>query len=179
MIAESHKSTGSTEGHKLADSSILQSVRVSDTPRRLKLCRQAILNRDFEMLAKISEIDCILMHSVMMTSNPALFYWFPATISIIKSVIKWRQNGLPVFYTIDAGPNIHVICLKEAESEIINRLSALPGENKIISSSPGGKARIINEPENWGLLRLILWQMYIFVRTLLEPDNYQIVCLVV
>jgi diphosphomevalonate decarboxylase len=148
VIAEKHKSTGSTEGHRLADTSILQSRRVADTPRRLKLCRQAILDRDFEKLAKIAEIDCILMHSVMMTSTPALFYWLPTTLSIINSVRSWRQNGLPVFFTIDAGPNVHVICSNEVEFEIKNKLSAIPGIIKIISSSPAGEARLINNPDH-------------------------------
>ncbi|MGD2155278.1 MAG: diphosphomevalonate decarboxylase [Anaerolineales bacterium] len=143
VVAEEHKSTGSTEGHKLADTSVFQSMRVSDTPRRLNICRNAIFNHDFDALAKISEIDCIMMHAVMMTSTPALFYWLPTTVTIINKVRIMRQYGMPIFYTIDAGPNVHVICPNENEAEIKNKLSSIPNVKKIISSYPGGKARII------------------------------------
>jgi diphosphomevalonate decarboxylase len=77
IVEPQPKSTGSTEGHHLASTSPLQAGRVADAPRRLQLCRQAILERDFDALAAITELDSNLMHAVMMTSSPPLFYWQP------------------------------------------------------------------------------------------------------
>ena len=79
IVSQAHKPTGSSEGHPLAETSPLQAARVADTPRRLVLCRQAILDRDFESLAELVELDSNLMHAVMMTSMPPLLYWQPAT----------------------------------------------------------------------------------------------------
>ena len=112
VISRVHKPTGSTEGHALADTSPLQAARLADAPRRLDLCRQAILERDFEALAQVVELDSNMMHAVMMTSSPPLVYWQPATLAIMHAVSTWRQQGLPACYTNDAGPNVHVLCLQ-------------------------------------------------------------------
>ena len=80
VVASGHKSVGSTEGHALAGSSPLQAARVADAPRRLDLARRALLERDFPALAEIVEQDSSMMHAVMMTSSPPLYYWEPAFI---------------------------------------------------------------------------------------------------
>ena len=70
-------------------------------------------------------------------------YWCPETIRIMHAVVQWRQEGLPVCYTIDAGPNIHVICEGEIAALIIERLSRLDGVQTVLSSKPGGAAHLI------------------------------------
>jgi diphosphomevalonate decarboxylase len=142
VVSAGHKSTGSTEGHALAGTSPLQEARVADAPRRLEICRQAILQRDFAMFAEIVEQDSDLMHAVMMTSRPALFYWEPATLSVMDMVRTWRKEGLPVAYTIDAGPNVHVICLQERADEVREKLSALQGVSRVLTTDAGGPARV-------------------------------------
>jgi len=143
IISQSHKLVGSTEGHRLAVSSLLQNARVADAPRRLTLCREAILNRDFSALAEVAELDSNLMHAVMVTSNPRLVYYEPATVLIMKFVAEWRHYGLPVFYTIDAGPNVHVITLTDHSKHVQALLASLPGVEKVLSSIPGGAAHLV------------------------------------
>jgi diphosphomevalonate decarboxylase len=142
IVREEEKAIGSTEGHSVASSSALQDARIGDAKRRLDICRRAIVNRDFESLSQVVEEDSNMMHSVMITSNPPIFYWEPATINIIKSVERWRKEGLHVCYTIDAGPNVHCICTSESAPEIQARLSNLQGVNRVLSSKPGGACRI-------------------------------------
>src|SRR5512137_1601706 len=69
VLSEAHKPTSSTQGHAMASSSPLQAARVADAPRRLEICRRALLECDFEALASIIELDSDLMHAVMMTSS--------------------------------------------------------------------------------------------------------------
>ena len=57
VLETAQKPVGSTEGHALAATSPLQDARVSDTPRRLDICRSAVLNRDFDSLAEVIEQD--------------------------------------------------------------------------------------------------------------------------
>src|SRR5215207_4615582 len=90
IVSASHKKTGSTEGHSIAPTSPLQTARVADAPRRLELCRSAILNCDFDSFASIVELDSDMMHSVMMTSTPALHYWKPASLDVMSCVRQWR-----------------------------------------------------------------------------------------
>ncbi|OGO34924.1 MAG: diphosphomevalonate decarboxylase [Chloroflexi bacterium RBG_16_54_18] len=142
VVSREHKFTGSYKGHQLADTSPLQASRLKDAPKRLDICRRAILNCDFEALAEVVELDSNMMHAVIMTSNPRLQYWLPATITIMLEVSRWRISGTAVCYTIDAGPNVHVLCDSEHASEISKQLTSLPGVLEILISHPGGATRL-------------------------------------
>ncbi|MEJ5313082.1 MULTISPECIES: diphosphomevalonate decarboxylase [Anaerolinea] len=145
ILSTHHKPVGSTEGHALASTSPLQSARVADTPRRLNVVRRAILERDFPALAEMIEHDSNLMHAVMMTSTPPLFYWEPVSLTIMKAVREWRASGLPCGYTLDAGPNVHVLCPSEFAGEVTNHLKAIPGVQTVLLASAGGPARLVKE----------------------------------
>jgi diphosphomevalonate decarboxylase len=145
IVHRGHKVVGSTEGHSLAHTSPIQVERVKGAPKRLAGCREAILTRDFESLANVMELDCHLMHAVMMTSTPRLIYWRPETISIMKAVTSWRSQGIPACYTIDAGPNVHVICEAGSENLIESWLRQLPGVIDVITSPVGDKTRLLAE----------------------------------
>lgn len=143
LIEEEHKETGSSEGHLLASTSPLQPARVADTIRRLEICRSAIKNKDFSALADIIELDSNILHAVMMTSHPALYYWEPASLNVIKAVQSWRKTGLGVACTLDAGPNVHVICEQSNSELIIHRLKSMPGVKEVLACTPGGKAHLL------------------------------------
>jgi diphosphomevalonate decarboxylase len=143
IVETSHKLIGSTDGHKAAASSPLQAARVKDAERRLDLCRSAILQHDFVALSHILELDSNLLHAVAMTSNPAIYYWLPATLSIMHAVITWRNSGLPVAFTIDAGPNVHVICEEESKTMVIEKLTHVEGVQQVIASGVGAGARLV------------------------------------
>ena len=142
VVSQAHKRTGSTEGHELASTSPVQAARVVDAPRRLKICREAILNRDFHAFASIVEQDSNLMHGVMMTSAPPLLYWEPGTLSVMHQVASWREKGLPVCYTIDAGPNVHVLCLSSVLESVQQGLRQLTGVRDVLVARPGGGVRV-------------------------------------
>jgi diphosphomevalonate decarboxylase len=143
IVSASHKKTGSTEGHSIAGTSPLQAARVADAPRRLEICRNAILETDFNTFASIVELDSDMMHAVMMTSTPALHYWKPASLEVMNCVRQWRMEGIPVCYTVDAGPNVHVIC-PETEANIIDkRLREINGVENVLVARAGGPAKII------------------------------------
>ena len=143
VTSTGHKPISSTEGHALAFTSPLQIARVEDAPRRLDICRRAIFERDFLGLAEMIELDSNLMHAVILTSRPPVFYWLPATVAIMQAVTSWRQEGLPAGYTIDAGPNVHVICLAQDAGEITRRLEQIPGVLQVITAFPGGSAHLV------------------------------------
>jgi diphosphomevalonate decarboxylase len=143
VVSRAHKPTGSTQGHALAQGSPLQATRVASADERLEICRNAIRQRDFASLAAVTELDCNLMHAVMMTSQPPLLYWQPATLAIIHAVQGWRASGLPVFYTIDAGPNVHVFCPADAGPEVAKRLAQIEGVKEVLSAHPGGPAQLL------------------------------------
>jgi len=143
ILSAAEKPTGSTEGHALAGTSPLQAARVADASRRLDLCRAALLGRDFEAFAEIVELDSNLMHAVMMTSAPPLFYWQPATLTVLQAVRAARRGGLPVCATLDAGPNVHVLTLAGEAERARSLLAGLPGVKEVRLARPGGAARRI------------------------------------
>ena len=144
ILSDQHKSVGSQAGMRMAPTSPFQQARVLDSQRRVDLCRKAILDRDFAALASISELDSNMMHAVMMTSHPPLFYWHPQSLAIMKAVKTWQKEGLPVTYTLDAGPNVHVICLQSVTDEVLSRLRAFPEVLTVMTGTPAGPARLLN-----------------------------------
>lgn len=143
IVANEHKPVGSSEGHRLAGTSPLQAARLAGAGQRLEQCRNAILARDFASLAEIAELDSNLMHAVMMTSRPSLFYWQPVSLELMKIVPQWRKGGLPVFYTLDAGPNVHLICEAGSVQALKSRLDEIPGVIRTIQAVPGGPAHLV------------------------------------
>lgn len=142
LISTAHKKTGSTEGHALAASSPLQAGRVAGAAQRLDICANAIRARDFAALAEVVEADSTLMHAVMMTSQPPLFYWQPLTLAVMQAVRDWRAHGLPVCFTIDAGANVHCLCEATAAGQVQAGLQSL-GIGETLYATPGGPARLI------------------------------------
>ena len=145
IISTAHKAVSSQEGMLNARSSPFQTARIADTPRRLAICKQAVLERDFDTLAKVIEQDSNMMHAVMMTADPPLFYWHRRSLALMKAVKTWQGEGLPVTYTLDAGPNVHVICPQTVAGKIIDRLQNFPGVQEVIQAFPAGPARLIHE----------------------------------
>jgi diphosphomevalonate decarboxylase len=145
IVSSDPKSTGSAEGHALAGTSPLQAARVTDAPRRLETCRNAILRRDFAAFAEIVELDSNMLHAVMMTSHPALFYWLPASLTVIQAVREARSKGQPVCYTVDAGPNIHVITEAAETERTAGFLRSLPGVREVLIAHVGGPAGLLSE----------------------------------
>lgn len=144
IVSRAHKRTGSSAGHDTAASSPYQAARVASAAERLRALKSAIMGKDFERFAEIVEADSNLMHAVMMTSRPPLFYWAPLSLAIMTAVRHWRiDENLQVCYTLDAGPNVHCICAEQDAAAVALRLQALSGELEIMRSGVGGGAAIL------------------------------------
>lgn len=125
VVSKAHKNVGSKVGHRSAPTSDLQQARITGAEARFAQCKSAILTRDFASFADVVEEDSNLMHAVMMTSRPPLFYWLPPTLAIMESVRNWRADGVQVCYTLDAGPNVHCICVREAADFVSQQLKGM------------------------------------------------------
>jgi diphosphomevalonate decarboxylase len=137
------KKIGSAENHRLAASSAYFPARLAELPARLEAVRAAITTRDLAALGEAVEADAVSMHAVCMTSRPPSFYWNAGTMTVIQAVRGWRAEGLQSYFTIDAGPNVHVICDAVDRDEVERRLRELPGVLFTIGNGVGAGARII------------------------------------
>jgi diphosphomevalonate decarboxylase len=144
LVEKTEKEISSTQGHKIASTSPLQRSRVQDAPRRLEKCISAILKKDFLAFSEIIELDSDMMHAVMMTSRPPINYWHPTTVAIMREVRNMRKNGIAAAYTLDAGPNVHVICTEEYRHEVAQYMREIPGVIEVMISPPGKGASIVS-----------------------------------
>jgi len=108
----------------------------------LKLVKEGIKGKDFEKVGQSAEHNCLKMHALMIATKPAIVYWIPATTEIIQSVLAWREEGLKCYFTIDAGPNVKVLCLEKDEEEVNKRLKNLEGVVETIACKPGDGAKL-------------------------------------
>ena len=104
--------------------------------------RDAIRRRNFAALAEVAEANCLKMHAAAIAARPPLIYWNAATLHCITLIQRLRREGLPVFFTIDAGPQVKAICEPRARAEVEQALRALPGVLQIITSSLGRGAEL-------------------------------------
>ncbi|MFN8563089.1 MAG: diphosphomevalonate decarboxylase [Anaerolineae bacterium] len=143
VVSRAHKQVGSTAGHRSAATSDLQGARIAGAEDRFETCKRTILDRDFTAFAEVVEHDSNLMHAVMMTSRPPLFYWLPPTLTIMEQVRRWRAEGLQVCYTLDAGPNVHCICVRKDAQRVSAKLNAMSDVLAVYTTAPAGATRIV------------------------------------
>lgn len=141
---EKRKTVSSSLGMKTtADTSPYYDSWLSSTADDYQEALSALNKRDFARLIDLSESSCLKMHGVMLSSQPPMIYWRPATLACIHAVRDMRAEGLPVFFTIDAGPQVKAVCLPETELAVAERLSSIPGVLATHTVGLGGGARIL------------------------------------
>ncbi len=111
----------------------------------LAAARTAVLERDFSKLAEVSEHSCLKMHSVMWGSRPPVVYWNAATIACMESVRQMQCDGLDVFFTVDAGPQVKVICLPEIADEVHSIVRGTDGVLSTMRTALGQGARVVGD----------------------------------
>jgi diphosphomevalonate decarboxylase len=104
--------------------------------------RAAIQERDLRRLGAIAEHNCLKMHSVMWGSRPPMIYWNSATIACMQTVRDLQSQGIPVFFTIDAGPQLKAICAAEHEEVVRDAMTATTGVVNVMVSGIGTGARL-------------------------------------
>lgn len=102
----------------------------------------AVRARDFSALADLAEHNCLKMHAVMLTTMPPLIYWNPATLACLHRIQELRRGGIPVFFTVDAGPQVKAVCLPSAANQVATDLADIPGVLRILRSPLGEGARL-------------------------------------
>jgi len=138
------KEIGSTEGMvRTEQTSPYYANWVNSSEEDLAEARSAVDHRDFEALAGVSESSCLKMHAVMLTARPGLVYWNGATVECIRRVRKLRSEGLSVFFTIDAGPQVKAVCTPEVFDRVAAELAAIEGVQQVLASGLGEGARVV------------------------------------
>jgi diphosphomevalonate decarboxylase len=117
---------------------------VEEQDMDLATARDAIVVRDFGKLASVAEHNCLKMHSVMWASRPPVVYWNAATLACLERVRELQAEGVGAFFTIDAGPQVKVVCLPGDESRVVDALSSSDGVEAVLISGIGMGAGLVN-----------------------------------
>lgn len=143
VTSEQIKAVSSTEGMKISrDTSPLYKTWLEGSSEDYAEANDAIAARDFDKLRQVAELNCLKMHSVMLTSVPTLSYWNPTTIAVMDIVRGLRAEGTPVFFTIDAGPQVKAVCPPEHADTVAHAFSQIDGVIQTVQCGLGPGAYI-------------------------------------
>ena len=128
ITAHGPKSVSSRVGmkHTMATSPYY-SAWVEHNEARLDDAAAAVLAKDFEKLADLSEASALQMHASAMAAEPGVLYWNSATMACLHAIRDARAQGQGVFFTVDAGPQVKAICLPGASSQVADALRGVSG----------------------------------------------------
>lgn len=137
IVSVGHKDISSAEGHLRAYSSIFFPTRLQNIEKKLTAVRTALAKKDFEALGELTEAEALEFQSILFTSHPAILMLEPGSLQIMHRVQELRQKGIPVYFTMNTGFNIHVLTLPEFEEQVSQELAALSDVKEIIHSQVG------------------------------------------
>ncbi len=146
VISREEKRFSSREGMtRSAETSPYYTAWVETSFQDLAEMRDALHTRDFEKLGELSEYSCLKMHALTISSRPGILYWEPGTITVMHAIRALRRQGLPAYFTIDAGPQVKVLCLPEHQQQILGSLRDIPDIRDIIPAGPGPDATVLED----------------------------------
>jgi len=121
-VSKIRKKVGSTEGmNRTRETSELYRSWPAQAQCDYDELRTAIAAKDFPMLGKTAENNALSMHATMMAAWPPLCYWKPQSVSLMQKVWAAREQGLELYFTMDAGPNLKLLFL-EKDARAVRKL---------------------------------------------------------
>lgn len=142
IVSRDKKHISSTEGHKIASTSPFFETRIKNIDKKIKLLRKYLKEKKFDGFGELIENEALELHSIYLTSSPNLIYLLPESLRLIRTIKKWREGGLPVYFTLNTGQDVHVICEKKNEKKVAKLLSDLDIVRKTIINNPSEGARL-------------------------------------
>ncbi|MEU7646368.1 diphosphomevalonate decarboxylase [Streptomyces huasconensis] len=110
--------------------------------------REALDRGDLDAVGEIAERNAFGMHATMLAARPAVRYLSPATVAVLDGVLQLRRDGTPAYATMDAGPNVKVLCHPADAAQVAETvLAAAPGCSVLTARrGPGARLRMRDEP---------------------------------
>lgn len=144
VVSKNKKEVSTTEGQKLASSSPFFPVRSARIKEKINLIKRYMKEKNFVAFGELIEGEALELHAIMLTSTPSLIYWLPGTLKVMHAVKRWRQKGLEVYFTVNTGQDIHLICQKKDVEKVVKKAQDLSDVQKTIVNYPSQGARLIS-----------------------------------
>lgn len=142
LVETGKKKVSSRLGHNLMKSNPFANERFLQAQNNAKKLLRVLKAGDLEEFIKITESEALTLHAMMMTSQPSFILMKPQSLNIIEEIKAYRkETGVPVCFTLDAGPNIHLLYPKSFKNQIKefieNNLKPYLKENGLIEDEIG------------------------------------------
>jgi diphosphomevalonate decarboxylase len=119
IVSATEKSVSSTAGHALMNDNVYAEQRYAQANANILKLIRAMKESDLDTFGEIVESEAMTLHALMMCSTPSYVLMEPATLSIIADIRAYRkETGHHVYFTLDAGPNIHLLYPDNIREEI-------------------------------------------------------------
>ncbi|MDR2229383.1 MAG: diphosphomevalonate decarboxylase [Flavobacteriaceae bacterium] len=120
LIHEGEKSVSSTVGHGLMKTNPYAERRFQEAHENFATLKDILKTGDLEGFIKLTEHEALTLHAMMMMSDPAFILMKTGTLEVINKIWEFRRiTGLPLFFTLDAGANVHLLFPNDIESDKI------------------------------------------------------------
>ncbi len=146
IVDDNRKDVSSTEGmRRVVETSPYYEGWISSTEKDLADIKEAIANQDIVRTGEIAERSALKMHALNLSANPPFNYWSPDSIVAMRKVSELREMGYPVYLTMDAGPNVKLICKASQLEEIQNILLKEYRKEQLVLAKPGPGLQILED----------------------------------
>lgn len=137
VVSSAKKAVGSTAGmQQTAATSPYYASWVATAQADVVEGEAAVRARDLERLGRVMEASTFKMHATMHTTEPPILYWQPGTVAVLHTVQKLRARGVGAWATMDAGPNVKILCLREDAQAVADEIQEHADTVRILG--PGG-----------------------------------------
>jgi len=120
LIHEGQKSVSSTVGHGLMKTNPYAERRFQEARENFGPMKEILANGDMQSFIKLVEHEALTLHAMMMMSDPAFILMKTGTLEVINKIWDFRRiTGLPLFFTLDAGANVHLLFPNDLEQSKI------------------------------------------------------------
>ncbi|WP_313469478.1 diphosphomevalonate decarboxylase [Carnobacterium sp.] len=144
VVNHHEKSVSSREGMKnTVATSPFYAGWLESTAKDLIEIKEAIRSQDFQKLGEITESNGMKMHGTMLGANPPLSYWEPDSVVAMQLVRQLRKEGIPCYFTMDAGPNVKVLCRLSDSAKIKTRFAEVFQKDQLIVAKPGPGLQVL------------------------------------
>ena len=120
IIEPKTKKVSSTQGHALMNNHPYGKARIKQANDNSLKLLEVLKSGDWNKFFDIAENEALSLHALMMSSNPGYTLLHPNSLKVIEEVRRVRsEDNLPVGFSMDAGPNIHLLYPKNEETNIL------------------------------------------------------------
>lgn len=119
IVSSDEKSVSSRAGHALMENNPFAESRYKQAETHLSTLVDCLNDGNLTKFGEIVENEALTLHALMMCSTPSYMLMLPNTLKIIDLIKTYRaEKAVPLYYTLDAGPNVHLLYPEENASQV-------------------------------------------------------------